>query len=151
MQLSGSTMVKSRGNGVRTYCCPALQDVNFELNSQFRRATHVSKSPNISCLTFSNAPAAIDFLCSAFGFERHLWLLMSWARRLSWNQLTRITAAVVTAHVTAKVMSGALEVTIPCKHDFNAERWHTCFLHLVLRNQIQFLLASILSSAPRHP
>ena len=26
----------------------------------------------IPCLTYRNAPAAIDFLCNAFGFERHL-------------------------------------------------------------------------------
>ncbi len=28
----------------------------------------------IPCLRYANAPAAIDFLCSAFGFERHLVL-----------------------------------------------------------------------------
>ena len=67
------------------------------------------------------------------------------------ERLTRITAAATTAHGTAKAMSGALAVTILRKHDFYAERWHTCFLHLVLRSRIQFLLASILSSAPQLP
>ncbi|WP_070155992.1 VOC family protein [Sphingobium phenoxybenzoativorans] len=29
------------------------------------------KSPVIPCLRYADAPAAIDFLCAAFGFERH--------------------------------------------------------------------------------
>lgn len=29
------------------------------------------KSPVIPCLRYADAPAAIDFLCDAFGFERH--------------------------------------------------------------------------------
>ena len=28
-------------------------------------------SPVIPCLRYADAPAAIDFLCAAFGFERH--------------------------------------------------------------------------------
>ena len=30
------------------------------------------RSTIISCLRYRNAPAAIDWLCAAFGFERHL-------------------------------------------------------------------------------
>ncbi|QUT06144.1 VOC family protein [Sphingobium phenoxybenzoativorans] len=29
------------------------------------------KSPVIPCLRYADAPAAIDFLCAAFGFQRH--------------------------------------------------------------------------------
>jgi uncharacterized glyoxalase superfamily protein PhnB len=29
------------------------------------------RSPLIPCLRYQDAPAAIDFLCAAFGFERH--------------------------------------------------------------------------------
>ncbi|MCC7273947.1 MAG: VOC family protein [Alphaproteobacteria bacterium] len=31
-----------------------------------------SRSAVISCLRYRDAPAAIEFLCTAFGFERHL-------------------------------------------------------------------------------
>lgn len=31
-----------------------------------------TRSPIIPCLTYQDAPAAIDFLCRAFGFERKL-------------------------------------------------------------------------------
>lgn len=32
----------------------------------------VTKSPIVPCLTYQDAPAAIDFLCRAFGFEKKM-------------------------------------------------------------------------------
>src|SRR6267154_5987206 len=36
-----------------------------------RRMNQTKRTALIPCLRYKNAPAAIDFLCRAFGFEKH--------------------------------------------------------------------------------
>jgi len=70
----------------------------------------------IPCLRYADAPRAIDFLCAAFGFERHAVYLdernpaiVQHAQLIWADRMVMVTSAVASDHVNAARMKTVAE------------------------------------------